>query len=464
MRLRLRGQAGFTIVETMAASFVLVLGILATVSLIDGAQRTTSMTQAREAANSLARELVESARTISFEDLSTATFPTKLQVQPGLEDASAGGTYDIVRRGVTFSVAGSVCTMDDTADGVGSRGTGSAFCSDAPAAGTADKNPEDYKRVSVTLSWQGRGQSAQRVTQTSVVNNPGSAQAPAVRSLEPSGFTLPVTTGLTTLTFKAVTSSKPKTIAWMVDGAVQSPAPTASDSTNLVYSFQWNISAVDDGSYLISAEAFNANALSGPTRSLTVLLNRYAPRTPTNVTAGFNRFGYAEIEWSPNTERDIVGYTVTRLSDGVVVCSVQPRAECVDKNPPGGGSDLQYSVVALDSDTAGVPRAGSAATATAVRSNNAPGKIGAGAKTFSFGRPQLTWTRPSSPVDPDGDGVLWYWVYRDGTSYADRYDRWFDNAANVTWTDYDAGGADHNYYVAAVDTRYMEHSPVEIKP
>ena len=47
----------------------------------------------------------------------------------------------------------------------------------------------------------------------------------------------------------------------------------------------------------------------------------------------------------------------------------------------------------------------------------------------------LTWQRPS-PGDPDPlDGVEFYRVYRDGTALGDRYARWFDDAAKVTWQD-----------------------------
>jgi fibronectin type 3 domain-containing protein len=68
----------------------------------------------------------------------------------------------------------------------------------------------------------------------------------------------------------------------------------------------------------------------------------------------------------------------------------------------------------------------------------------------------LTWNRPS-PDDPDaGDRVDFYRVYRDGTDYAHRFARWYDNGATISWTDTATGGASHTYSVTAVDTHFME--------
>jgi hypothetical protein len=68
----------------------------------------------------------------------------------------------------------------------------------------------------------------------------------------------------------------------------------------------------------------------------------------------------------------------------------------------------------------------------------------------------LRWNRPT-PEDPDaGDGIQFYRIYRDGKALADRYSRWFDPAASVTWQDTATGGTTHSYWVTAVDKRYGE--------
>ena len=55
-------QRGFTIVEVMVAMAILLVGLLGTVAMIDGANATTASTRGREGATNLARELVEASR------------------------------------------------------------------------------------------------------------------------------------------------------------------------------------------------------------------------------------------------------------------------------------------------------------------------------------------------------------------------------------------------------------------
>jgi hypothetical protein len=55
--------------------------------------------------------------------------------------------------------------------------------------------------------------------------------------------------------------------------------------------------------------------------------------------------------------------------------------------------------------------------------------------------------------------VEFYRVYRDGTTLAHRYARWFDNSGTVRWQDTATDGKAHTYWVTAVDEHYAE-SPI----
>jgi Tfp pilus assembly protein PilV len=459
-----RGERGFTLIETLVAGVVLMIGVMATLALITRANSATSTTRAREAATSLARELLEASRAITYEDLSSGVINTRLEANPGLEDNPPGGAYTIQRRGIIFSVTDSVCVMDDAKDGGGTRPSGLNFCAASAPAGTADKNPEDYKVVTTTVSWTQRG-ITRSVKQTGVINNPGSATGPSIKSLFVDGVAAPyeITSDVASILIKMTTSSKPTVVKWTLDGTSQPNAPTASDGTLLVWQTPWAIhpaggTALDDGPYLIAAEAFNRYGVSGPGRSETVTLNRFVPRPPANVAGGRTSWGTVEVEWDANTERDIIGYEVRR-SDGTVICPLatqQLKTFCTDTGP-ASGSPIYYSVYAYDkAPGTGVPRASTATTLTVTNTNNPPNPPVITSISNSAGVTTIKWNKPS-PADPDtGDGVAFYRVYRDGVSINNRYERWYDNSATITWQDTLTGGTTHTYYVTTVDTHYAE--------
>ena len=118
-----------------------------------------------------------------------------MQSQPGLADAGIGAGWTIRRRSITYTVTATMCTMDDARDGGGTHSAG-GFCADSVAqntpdsTGTTDKSPEDYKRVPRAATWK-QGNSTREVHQTTIINNPGSAGGPAVRTLTLNGSSSP---------------------------------------------------------------------------------------------------------------------------------------------------------------------------------------------------------------------------------------------------------------------------------
>lgn len=532
---RFASQRGFTLVEVMAAALVLVVGILGVLAMVDTANQTTVRTRAREAATSLARQLIEDTHDIPYAQLSASGINADLQSHAGLESVPGSSIYTIKRRGFTYSIDTGVCTVDDPRDGIGPH-TSSNFCtagasgsnpnSNAPAgsgddangnridasfsasvgasvtwsscstlpttqaaqssgslasilgsaaaaqassdaaatscagggpATAADVSPDDYKAVAVEVRW-----GTHNVRQTTLIANPGNSAGPAVVALTPSGGTT-VGSGTSSVAFTATTNLTPAAVTWSRDGDPQGDA----SGSGTTWTFSWNLgpetdvnggalnsATVLDGTYIIGATAFDQFGTSGPGRTVTMMINRSVPRQVTGVAAGRNG-SVVEIQWQPNPERDVIGYQAFRGApgSGTQVCALTQATTCQDPSPPAG--TLSYYVVAYDRDGSGAQRAGTASPPVTVTTTNRPPSPPTSlVASTSSGSTILRWT--ASPGDPDtGDSVAFYRIYRDGSAYANRYDRTGDGAT-VTYTDTRTGGVSHSYYVTAVDTNLAE--------
>jgi Tfp pilus assembly protein PilV len=477
---RLRSQDGLSLIEVIVASAVLIIGILGTLVLMDAANKTTVKTRAREGGTNLTRELVEAARSVPYSNIAPGSITAQIQSQPGLADAGVGAGWTIRRRNTTYTVTTTVCTMDDARDGGGTHSAG-GFCADSVAqntpdatTGVTDKSPEDYKRIRVQATWP-QGNSTREVHQTTIVNNPGSAGGPAVRTLTLNGSAAPpAVTGGNSLPFVLTTSSVPTSIHWLLDGADQAPVAVGGLTSN----FSWDIGAAGtlgnpdppgsavDGTYIVSAEAFDMYDIAGPSKSLTVTLNRSAPDKVEGLAGGRNG-SVVDLEWLEVAERDIIGYQVFRkgTSGGPDVaipsCPISTATSCVDTSPPpASDGNVEYVVYAYDLDTAGIQRKGpTASDVLQVRPDNNPpfAPLLFLAAHNADGTTTLTWAKPI-PSDPDGDAIDFYRIYRDGTGIADRYSRWDNNNLSVTFVDAATDNQPHCYYVTAVD-RYYAESP-----
>jgi len=447
-----------------------VIGVLGTLAMIDTANSKTVATRGREAATSLARQLIEDVNDIPFRELSQTGIAADLQSNQGLESDNGSTSYTINRRGFSYAITATVCSLDDPRDGLGST-SGGTFCSPStysltPAAGTpTDPDPEDYKRVVVQVRWNGH-----TVQQSALVANPGSAAGPAVTNLVPTTTSGGVTTidssyTPTSVGFRATTSITPASVTWSRDGDTQGDASGSGNTWN----FTWPIgpatdpaqaldpATVLDGTYNIGARAYDQFGVTGAARTITMTLNRSIARKPTGVAAGRNN-QVVEIDWQANPEHDIVGYQVyRRLTSGgtpTLVCPLTQQTSCQDQSPPNQAT-LYYYVVALDRDTAG-NRLGSPGADVAVTQTDNPPYVPTNLlASTSNGTTILRWTA-ASPADPDaGDSIAFYRIYRDGAGYANRYDR-TGTGANLTYTDTHPDGVPHTYYVTAVDTQLAE--------
>lgn len=456
----LAGERGFTLVEVLVAIVVLLVGVMGVLSMATGASTATSRTKAHEAANGLARDMVEASHAEPYASLTAASLRSALEAREGLGDAAPGTPgWQVKRRGVTYTVAVSLCLYDDPRDGGGSHDA--SYCSDGAPAASSDSNPNDYKRVTFALSWAFDGRT-ERMSQASLIMN--NDRGPTVTALRTNPAGTNVVTSGHSIAFALTTSVQPARLEWSVDGAFQEDLTSGISGSGTAYAFNWNAgnpcsnNGVMDGTYIVSAKAFSAAGVSPGPRGLTIRLNRCAPAAPTALAAGRNRWG-VEVNWEDNREDDVVGYRVfrgigsatpTAVASGP--CSgVVKASTCIDPDP-APTQPLGYTVRAVDRDAAGELRDGTAsAKFTVVTSNRAPAAPQIG-NAGTYGT--IGWY---PTADPDGgDSVDFYRIYRDGQGLSNRYDVIDATGSALAWTDANPGGTSHTYYVVAVDTRLAE--------
>jgi len=463
-RPNLRDARGFTLVEVMVAAMILVVGVLGVLTMLDGANRATARTKAREAGINLAREAIEAARAVPYPELIPAAIGPELQAQPGLADAGPEAGWQVRRRNIVYTITADVCSVDDgSLDAYGNH-VGGFFCADSATTGTADTNPDDYKRVAVDIAWAD-GAQTRTARQEAVINNPGSAFAPAIKTLAPSSPSTATTIsdpGTLAITFTGTTTSRPVGVKWFVDNVARGDA-TLSGAAGTTFTFAWDISTVEDGVYLLGAEAFDRYGQSGAERTVTMKLNRSAPDSPSNLTGGRNPLfagsagDIVELEWSPNPERDVVGYRVFRQGQTEPVCTTNveeaDHTRCVDDTAPATGS-LTYDVYALAPARVGTGLEQSDAPASLVvgtPSRPDPPTVTGAVRDPAAGT-TITWT---APADAD---IRYYRLYRDGEGLADRVDRTADGTGTSV-IDLDGATSCHRYWITAVDEDLAESEP-----
>ena len=170
---RAREERGFTLVEVLAATVILLVEILGN--------------QNRSAANNLARQISETAKQVPYSSLTSTGVLTALQGQIDADPNTAGmqtdaepGTsgwqiYAPVRpsdassKVLTFTVSVSECSVDDSKDGYGVHDPSMTWC--GATTGVADSAPEDYKRVSVTITPPSGSGVSSSVTHSEIVSN-----------------------------------------------------------------------------------------------------------------------------------------------------------------------------------------------------------------------------------------------------------------------------------------------------
>lgn len=467
-------QAGFTLVEVLVACLVLVVGLLGGLGLLAVAAHTTGTDRQRQAETSLAREVTEDARTLSYSQVAQGTLAGLLQpMVPGasLFDQGLVVTRSIYSLHVTLGV-------------------------DTESSGMSGAGSNDYKRLSVTVS--PTSGSEPTVQQAALLYGPG-GEVPPVSCLSFSSSSCATTmpaitdTGVSSLTFHVTTTAPAAQVQWLVDGNPPASAQIGAGGgdpytpSGTGSQFTWALPAAD-GTYTISAFAQDAQGNTGSRATVQVTLNRDLPPAPP-TTAIYNRhIGGVDIQWPQSTDHDILYYDVYHQQAGSApteVCDKVSGTGCTDLTaaapgtPPGpctsptdaSGQPNDYWVIGYDTDPAtGQPRPSTATpqTADANICDNPPSPpSGLVASAGPNGTVVLNWSAPGAPADIDsGDGIAGWRIYRWSTGTTDGvaqrrlvYIDAVSAGQNITtFTDHspDPAGVSQNYCVTSVDTHLGE--------
>lgn len=456
----LRAEAGISLIEVMIAALVLLVGMGALATLVTGAHRAADASSSRVTALNLGREVAEVARSVDYALLTPTTVASALQANPGL--SGTGNPWTVTRRGVAYSVTARACTFDDPRDGLAAGSAVPAPANEClPRAGTesgapVEANPDDFRRVDVTVAWSFRGRQ-NSITITDSIVNPSGGIGPRIVSM-----TQPATqiTGGTSVTVPVTTTSSATALHWIVDSAATEGDATGGPTS---WSATWPIGTVGatgatvDGTYSLNAQPFDSRGAPGDTRTAIVQLNRSLPIAPTGLVGGRNESrnnASVELEWTGNPERDIVGYRIYR-NNARLVCSGADlilSLTCLDSTAPETGS-INYKIAAVDrtdlANASSALREGPAsATLTVTTADTAPAAPTNLQVSVVENLAHLTWTAPATGT------VAFYRIYRDGRTLDDRIAR--TATADPNFDDVKWGSQDHTYYVSAVSPNYNE--------
>lgn len=469
---RLRSEAGFTIIEALVAATILVVGLLTTFLMLVASTHASASVRARQGAVTLARQITDDARSISFSQVSSSTIVTTLQGMPGLANSSTGSSWQIVRNGVTYTITVGVTPIYDTKD---------------PNNGSSSTTV-DFQQVSVTVSWNLFFQKiTHQVTETTMISRAGQDPGLIASGLQLASAgpvstyggtaTAPVinNSSTTSLTFSVTAPTGTSAIVWSLNGGKQASwaGPTPSSGTTWTSS-AWSISGVSDGIYTVTAQAEDAYGVDGPATAIQVRLIRNVPSAPSVTGYGFNSnfmvagspTTVAEIQWNSNPELNVVGYRITSgmgstcqtstTSFSATACSnwwcSSPTA-CVDLNPPATSatsSQRTYSVQALYYDSNNVLQYGNATNINVASGTPSPPNpvplVNLTVVTQPDNTGIITWNPPVG-----GTAVSFYRIYRDGSNYGSRYDVLPASSCSVTCTYHDTNRTTtHSYYITAV--------------
>jgi type II secretory pathway pseudopilin PulG len=475
--LGLRREDGFTLLETLMAAVVLVVGLTMLFGLLDTSLKTTASTRAREGATNLARQIIEDVRSIPYARLSPGAVVAELQAMNALADASGAAGWQVVQRGITYTVTASECAVDDPKDGFGKHENTfkeNPFCGDSTTTTPeTDTQPEDLKRITVDVAWTARGRKPsvhQVETLTAAGVAPGLTasglhlETPVIApNYEP---VIEVEPATKTLTFAVSAPSSTTAMRWSLEGVVQGVAPVKSSGTTWTFSWSIPYPELSDGTYTVSAQAIDATGVVGPAVSIPVTLLRGIPAAVSGLKGGFNTTSVAgvpktvvELQWKANTERNVIGYRVYNPSSQLVcpenLVTLSVATTCIDTNPPlpSSAASFTYAASALYRNAKGELKEGPAGSFAVVggppAAPNPP--TGLTLTKNADGSVTLKWAVPVG-----GPAVIFYRVYRESTNKTGRYDV-TPSGASTSYTDTDAV-VSHSYWITAVDANLTESS------
>ena len=401
----------------------------------------------RDTATNLASELIEGARSVPYEKVSSPGVTAELQALPGLEDID-GGAYTIRRNGTTYSVAVDVCIMDDPKDGGGPRADHRDVLLQQRAGRHRRQEPRGLQARHGHRQLDGAGRARACRQQTGLINNPGSASGPA-DPLDHAARLHRAVRGHDRRQHghrsTSRTSSKPTTIGWLLDGTRQTSAVTPERLHRARSGSSTGTSRRSTTAPTSSRpRPTTSTASPGPGRQETVVLNRFPParaqaghRRPHQVRHGRDR-----VDGQHRARRRRLPGLPRRGRDAGLRHR-RPRSSstfCID-TAPAGPTPRSSTTSAPTTRTRAATSARAPTRPTCSSRRTTRRRIRHrphAARRSPSGDTQADVERAPSPEDPDaGDSVSFFRIYRDGIALGNRYERYFDASGSptVTWTD-----------------------------
>jgi prepilin-type N-terminal cleavage/methylation domain-containing protein len=495
----LNDERGYTLVELLVAAIVLVVGMAGAFTLLNGANRASVTNNARMGANNLARELLEDARSVDYDQLTPSGIMPVLQAKAGVTGNPT--PWVVARRGIKFTVTTNVCTFDDPKDNIAATPPANVCTPQAPVPASAtgldpEAQPDDFRRVTVTVDWN-TGNGNRSYKQVSLINNPSGGLGPRITQFDPpykhaSGDPAQLTTDVTA-NFPTKTTTA-GSVRWNSDGTPNGSGDSTGGPTTWGTNWalgaapvgkdpltaNWSTTQYDpattvlDGTYTVTAQAFDELGIAGDSRAAVLPVNRSRPITVTGFDVGVN-FNFdpniVEFQWRQNPELDIIGYRVYELGpdntlgngNDTLICSTSKAIDtsCTTSLP----SDTPtYGVVALDltdiTDTGSVVRESQyTVKKTLSKTQPASPTLLLVTPDLSTLKPKLNWSHP------DTGAVSFYRIYRTPstvTTCCALGDRWAvtANGTTTSYVDSTALTGTYNYWVTAVGPGLNESTPV----
>ncbi len=312
MKSLLKEEAGFTYVEIALATVFLAIVLIALLSVMLGATKTSSIASVQTLASELASERIEYIRSLAFNDIGTV----------GGDPEGILSDETIKRNNAEFNVSYEIIWVDDSADGTEDD--------------DIDHNANDYKRVTVTVSWSLPAPGSSVKVSTNIREKESESLPPVIEfvSLTPNEFSTALVTGGSVNTYTPVwgtvtiaaeakdTDGVIDLMNFYVDNLSLASWSSIYEAT-VTKSAEWNTLDYQDGMREVKVEAFD-NRGGRDYRVRYLVVDNFAPTAPTNLTLQATGPKTIVLNWSPTTDgTDIVQfYDIYRYQEGEVPAKI----------------------------------------------------------------------------------------------------------------------------------------------
>jgi prepilin-type N-terminal cleavage/methylation domain-containing protein len=461
---RAPSQDGFTLIELLLTIVLAAIVFAAMIPVFVGAQRTLSGDTARNVALNVAQDRIEKIRQLNWSFVTQANLTN--DTVPGFPN----------QFGTTWTASsGKVFHITYTVQSVGT--------------------PEQYRRVTVSVVWQGPPLPHKTAVLSTIVypqtggpqlvgfdveptqTHADNAAIPAGEEwLTPDLTTDPPQTVTLTATPNPSSASDTSKVCFFIynnagqlvestfvytnNADFRQPDNGRFEPATQQYVLDWSVAADKDGIYSFHAVAFSLNSIPGNTlQKLNMVLESGAPPAPTGVKA-IAGGGLVNLQWTASAVGDADHYVVERQEVAPVAGAWTVLSSAVTGlgYPDTGlvnGQTYAYRVSAVDvHGNTGTPSAEVLATPTLQLDHGAPPAPFIDEHLAQGNTVNIGWTEVVDLGSP-ASGTAGYYVYRDGWSTpkvaTSSWDWRPSPTPHLTFHDVTDWNSSHTYYVRAFD-------------